>query len=139
MTDLFSIAEEANIPIEFLSLPLNESIAVKDDYEEFIVLDRSLAVDSVESTVHLAHELGHCMTGSFYTAYSPLDIRKKHEYKANKWAVQHLISESDLDEAVAEGNTEIWQLAEYFGVTEDFMKKAVCFYTYGNLAADLYF
>lgn len=139
MTDLFSIAEEAQIPVEYLSMPLNESIAVQDGNKEFIILDKSLVADSVESTVHLAHELGHCMTGSFYCVYSPLDIRKKHEYRANKWAVEHLISESDLDEAVAKGNTEIWQLAEYFGVTEDLMKKAVCYYTYGNLAADLYF
>lgn len=45
----------------------------------------------------------------------------------------------DLDEAVAEGHTELWDLAEYFGVTEDFVKKAVCWYTYGNLATELYF
>ena len=31
------------------------------------------------------------------------------------------------------------RLAEYFGVTEDFRRKAVCWYTYGNLAAELYF
>lgn len=45
----------------------------------------------------------------------------------------------DLDEAVAEGHTEFWDLAEYFGVTEDFVKKAVRWYTYGNLATELYF
>ena len=31
------------------------------------------------------------------------------------------------------------KIAEYFGVTEDFMRKAVCWYTYGNLATELYF
>jgi len=40
---------------------------------------------------------------------------------------------------VAEGCCTIWDLAEYFGVPEELMKKAVCWYTYGNLAADLYF
>lgn len=139
MMDLFCIAENAEIPIEYFPLPLNKSIAVQSNDEEFIVLDCSLSKDGVETTSHLAHELGHCMTGSFYKVYSPLDIRKKHEYRADKWAVQHLISESDLDEAIAKGNTELWQLAEYFGVTEELMKKAVCYYTYGNLAADLYF
>ena len=28
---------------------------------------------------------------------------------------------------------------DYFNVTEDFMRKAVCFYIHGNLAAELYF
>ena len=45
----------------------------------------------------------------------------------------------DLDEAVAEGCTEVWELAERFGVTEDFVKKVVCLYVHGNLAAELYF
>ena len=49
------------------------------------------------------------------------------------------VSEKELDEAIADGHTEIWDLAEYFGVTEDFMRKAVCWYTYGNLATELYF
>ena len=45
----------------------------------------------------------------------------------------------DLDVAVADGYTDIWSLAEHFGVTEDFMRKAVCWYTHGNLATELYF
>lgn len=139
MIDLFSIAEKEKIPVEYAALPLNESIAVQENECEFIVLDHKFSSDSPETLTHLAHELGHCMTGSFYNIYSPLDVRKKHEYRANKWAVQSLITEEALDEAVAAGNTELWQLAEHFGVTEDFMKKAVCYYTYGNLAVDLYF
>lgn len=50
----------------------------------------------------------------------------------------HLFSKDELAEAVAEGNTEVWQLAEYFDVTEDFMHKTVCWYVHGNLAVDLY-
>lgn len=37
------------------------------------------------------------------------------------------------------GVTQPWELAEHFGFTEAFMKKAVCFYTHGNLATELYF
>ena len=50
-----------------------------------------------------------------------------------------MITEEELDEAVANGHTEIWDLADYFDVTEEFMRKAVCLYTYGNLATELYF
>ena len=39
----------------------------------------------------------------------------------------------------SDGHTEMWDLADYFHVTEDFMRKAVCWYTYGNLATELYF
>ena len=44
-----------------------------------------------------------------------------------------------LDEAIALGYTELWQLADFFGVTESFMRKAVCLYVHGNLASELYF
>ena len=44
-----------------------------------------------------------------------------------------------LDDAIAQGHTELWDLADYFGVTEDFMRKAVCWYVHGNLASELYF
>ena len=50
-----------------------------------------------------------------------------------------LVTEDALDEAVADGCCEISNLAERFGVTEQFMKKAVCYYVHGNLAAELYF
>ena len=44
-----------------------------------------------------------------------------------------------LDSAISHGYTQPWELAEYFGVTEAFIKKAVCFYTHGNLATDIYY
>ena len=94
---------------------------------------------SVQERVHLGHELGHCVTGSFYNRYAAVDCRQRHENQANRWAIQTLIPVDALDEAVAQGCTEIWELAERFGVTEDFMRKAVCLYVHGNLATELYF
>ncbi|MGN0968851.1 MAG: ImmA/IrrE family metallo-endopeptidase [Oscillospiraceae bacterium] len=92
-----------------------------------------------EELVTVAHEGGHISTGATHKVDSPYDLVEKHEYKADKWAIRRLIPEDALDEAVADGCTELWQLAEHFGVTEEFMKKAVCWYVHGNLAAELYF
>lgn len=50
-----------------------------------------------------------------------------------------VIPVDDLDQAVAEGCTELWELAERFDVTEEFVRKAVCLYVHGNLATELYF
>lgn len=92
-----------------------------------------------DETVKLAHEIGHCETGAFYNRHAACDIRRKHENRADKWAIKALIPEDELDAAVADGCTDMWALAERFGVTEDFMRKAVCWYTYGNLATELHF
>ena len=140
LSTLYQRAEELNIPVLHLPLPLTGSVSMMDEAGRCAIgLDLPHRRSRNELRVRLAHELGHCVTGSFYNRWSPCDIRKLHENRADKYAVRALISEEALDEAVAEGHTDPWDLADYFGVDEGFLKKAVCLYTYGNLAAELYF
>ena len=87
-----------------------------------------------DEKVKLAHEMGHCVTGSFYNIYAACDVRQKHENRADKCAIEKLIPKDELNHSVRRGITEIWDLAEYFGVTEDFMRNAVCWYVNGNLS-----
>ena len=102
-------------------------------------MDESVRDGNVQERVHLSHELGHCLTGSFYSIHTAVDSRQRHENRADKWAVKKLIPVDELDAAVANGCSEIWELADRFGVTEQFMRKAVCYYVHGNLATELYF
>ena len=104
-----------------------------------IFIDLGRHQTEAEEKTTLLHESGHYATGTTHEVSSPFDLVEKHEYKVDKWAVVRALSAEELDEAVASGCTEIWSLAEHFGVTEDFMRKAVCWYTHGNLAEDLYF
>ena len=136
LLQIYQFAEKQGISIDELNM--GHSVAISFP-QGWIAIDPKRLPTQVEKKECLAHELGHVETGAFYNVDSPCDIRGKHENKANKWAIQHLISESKLDEAIANGYTEIWSLAEYFDVTEDFMKKVVCWYTYGNLDTELYF
>ena len=87
-----------------------------------------------------AHEMGHCLTDSFYVGFSPLEKRAKHEYRADKWAINYLIPFDALCQAVSEGNRELWQLAEYFDVGEPFVEKAIAYHEqHGNVVpATLY-
>ena len=101
-----------------------------------LFLDKGRLRTEPEEKSALLHESGHYATGTTHEASSPFDLIQKHEYKADKWAVQRALSADELDEAVAEGHIELWDLAEYFGVTEELMRKAVCWYTYGSLNAD---
>lgn len=116
------------------------TIKLKPPIESWgIFLDKRKLRTSSEEKCALLHESGHYSTGTTHEIYSPLDLIEKHEYKADKWAVERALSEDELDKAIAEGYTEMWDLAEHFGVTEDFMRKVVCWYTYGNLDVDWYF
>ena len=137
--DLFFEAQDSNVSIIYLSIPETGSMCVQTDHQCYIGIDCDVLEKEADKRVRLAHELGHCKTGAFYNRWAARDVRQKHELRADKWAIERMIPVDELDEAVAGGHTELWDLAEQFGVTEMFMKKAVCWYTYGNLAAELYF
>ncbi len=137
---LYDLAKEQNIPVYEFALPQTHSMSVMSEEGQCAIgMDRSIQDGAVQERVHLSHELGHCLTGSFYNRYAAVDCRQRHENRADKWALQTLIPVDALDQAIAEGCTEVWELAERFGVTEDFIRKTVCYYVHGNLAAELYF
>lgn len=137
---LYRFAEKKNIAVIPFSLPETGSMSLCDaDGNCYIAMDNAAYTAGAEQRVHLGHELGHCVTGSFYSRYTAVDSRQRHENRADKWAIRKLIPAAALDDAVAQGHTELWDLAEFFGVTEEFMQKAVCLYTYGSLATEMYF
>ncbi len=137
---LYDFAREQNIEVMTFPMPQNGSMSVMlDNGDCCIGMDESILDGDTQERVHLIHELGHCATGSFYNIHTAVDCRQRHENRADKWAVTKLIPVEELDDAVAHGCTEIWELAERFGVTEDFVRKAVCLYVHGNVAAELYF
>lgn len=140
LSELYRIAELNNIPVDHFVLKKREALSLMDlDGQCYIAIDPKKIKGDCDERSKVAHELGHCMTGSFYNQCAAVDSRRRHENSADKWAVEQLVPEDALDEAVAAGNTEIWQLAEFFGISIPLMQKAVCWYTYGNLATELYF
>lgn len=140
ISTLYDFAKQQNI--EVIPFPMAETGSMsimEDDGSCFIGMDASVQDGGIRERVHLSHELGHCVTGSFYSIHTAIDCRQRHENRADKWAVQNLIPVDDLDDAVAHGCTELWELAERFEVTEEFVRKAVCYYVHGNMATELYF
>ena len=138
--ELYRLAREQNIAVLRYPMAENGSMSVQlPDGGQYIGMDERVSDGGVQERVHLSHELGHCMTGSFYNQYSAYDVRQRHENRADQWALLETVPEDALDEAVAAGHTELWDLAEFFGIDVDLMRKAVCWYTYGNVAAELYF
>lgn len=115
------------------------SAAVMDeDGDCFIALDPYQMESAADELCKGMHEAGHCDTGAFYNQYATCDVRQKAENKADRRAIELVIPEADYRSAVTAGLTKVWELSEHFGVTPEFMRKAVCLYTNGNLAVELY-
>ena len=140
LQECYRVAQQENITVDRFPLHSREALSFMDeDGSCYIAIDPDKLTGEADERTKLSHELGHCVTGSFYNRYSRFDCRRRHENRADKWAVRYLVSVEALDDAVATGCTELWELAEHFGVTEAFIKKAVCLHVHGNLATELYF
>lgn len=124
---LYDLADKNNIKIINFKLRHTKSTSVTDGEQCCIGIDEKAIETQSELRVHMAHELGHCMTGSFYNVYSPIDQRGKHEYRADKWAVTNLIDKELFIEQLKKGLTQ-WELAEFFDVTEELIIKAHHYY-----------
>lgn len=134
-SELDRIAHEQEIEVLYLPCERCGSISIMtDDGTCYIGIDNSREMTEQELIVHKAHELGHCVTGSFYNRYSKFDIISKHEYRADKWAIKKLVPKDELVSVMKKGTQEIWLLAEKFNVTESFMIKACEMYGFYHRA-----
>lgn len=125
INDLYAIADKNNISV--YHFPLGSSIKSMS-VPGAIGMDADHIETTAEEQTMLAHELGHCVTGSFYTGNSPHELKAQKEYRANKWAVQTLIPFTELSEAFQNDITDPWELAEYFNVSRDFINFTIKYY-----------
>ncbi len=126
-SELCDIAESSDILMLSGKLHNAPSMAICDDGDCAVIFDYSKIDNTALLMVCTAHEIGHCETGSFYTQKS-LELRERMEYRANKWAIKNLIPKNEMEQAIKEGNEEVWQLAEYFDITEDMVRFAFWVY-----------
>lgn len=127
INELYDIADNNNIAVYHFPMKSVTAVSIPGN----IGIDTNKIETVTEETVCLAHELGHCMKNAFYNTKNICDLREKHEYKADKWAVNTVIPFEKLIKAVSNGITEPWELAEHFNVTEKFVHTA--FQIYKNM------
>ncbi len=133
-SELYEIAQNSGTKIICCDLPQTRSVsAMSCTGECYIGMDPFQIETTAEERVHLAHELGHCETGSFYCAYSPLNVRGRQECRADRWAAAKLVPPLELKKALSMGITRLWELAEYFDVTEEFIEKVMRIYCEKNI------
>lgn len=125
--DMYELAAGRGIPVHTFPLERVPSLSIM---EEGGVCSVGMApsLRGREEKQCLAHELGHCITGAFYNRYSSGAVRGKCEYKADKWAFYHLLPPRALERAVQGGLTHPHELAEHFGVPEEFLLRAMDYY-----------
>ena len=123
--DLYQLAQQKGHAVYSMRLSTCRSFTV-EDHGCHIALAADLSATQEKEA--LAHELGHCEYGGFYNRYSPYDIRAKAERRADKWSFLKLVPPGEIKAAVRHGLTEVWELADAFNVSCEYMQRALGYY-----------
>jgi hypothetical protein len=104
----------------------NIAISAHENDGDIIALNENLCREPAEVTSALLHEDGHCATGAFFGAAASRFTRLRCEYKADRYVARERITVEMVDIAHKDkGLDEVWEFAEYFGVTEEYMGRVL--------------
>lgn len=124
--DLYKLAQDHNHEIASFPIKYAPAFSVEDSIGRCHIA-MSDELSGPARMVQLAHELGHCEYAGFYTYLSPYEIRSRKEHRADRWAILKLLPLNEIRDAIRE-NDNLWDLADRFNVTPEFMQKALKFY-----------
>lgn len=129
LLSLYQFAESEDITVDCFELNNREALSfLSSDGKCYIAIDPFKLQSESDELLKLAHEMGHCVTGSFYNHWSTLDIRQKHERRADVWAIKKLLPLDELYRLYRNGITQPWELAEELQLSENFILKAIEYY-----------
>ncbi|MCL2636927.1 MAG: hypothetical protein FWD48_01015 [Oscillospiraceae bacterium] len=117
--------DESGIDIDDFQFEDIRAVSIcQEDGARSIGLDKRQFETSAELKSVLLHEQGHCETHTFYNASTSPLMRGKLERRADRYVTENKITKYDIVKAnKREGLTEIWEFAEHFGVTVEYMKR----------------
>lgn len=132
MEGLWRIVEREKITVRYKNLLKHRStlfgLYFYDDFEDVsgpaIILDKSLTNNYRLHRCVLAEEIGHFFTAPrtnylvAYTSYTTEMIMSQDERKALQWATDYLMPNNIFRQAVKNGFRTVYDLAEFFDVTE---------------------
>ena len=71
------------------------------------------------------HELGHLHTGALHKVSSPFQLIEQNEYRADADSFKRYLPPDELKNAMRNGYTTPWELADYFNLDEEYIQKAL--------------
>ncbi|WEG13960.1 ImmA/IrrE family metallo-endopeptidase [Pullulanibacillus sp. KACC 23026] len=99
--------------------------SIKGLYSDNVIWINKKIKSTIEKACILAEELGHHFTTSGDILNQNSIMNRKQELRARSWAYEKLIPLNKIIQAQKEGIKNRYELAEYLGVTEEFLQHAL--------------
>lgn len=132
MNRLWKIIETENIKVKYRDLRSYKSslhgLYLLDSSGPLILLDKNIEHNKRLMKCVLAEEIGHYRTAprtNYLVAYGSYNLQlvmSQDERRALQWATDFLLPDSELCMALEKGHRSCFELAEYFDVTEWFVR-----------------
>lgn len=103
------------------------TIKLGDNFGVFLDVNKIRTLRQEKEAV--VHEWAHIVEDATYCVDAPPAIRQKAELRAERRTIKKLLPVEQLRAAMQNGITEVWELAEFFNVSESLILDAVEFYT----------
>lgn len=129
LSDFYSYCKQNHVDvIPYIGCPQpGATVRDRDAYAVFLDFTKIRSTRLLRGVC--CHELGHIATGALHKVESPFELVERSEYRANRWAAEQYLTAEAFRAAFAAGFTELWQLAEYFDMPEDDIKKALTYWS----------
>ena len=127
LEQLYEIAQSKGIEIDNVEMKALRAVAFP---EGWIAIDRGKFKSDTEYKCILAHEIGHCQTGSFYNIHTHVREKELRERQANRSAAEMLVPLGELRKAMTRGISFNRILARMFDVTLEFINMVLELFEY---------
>lgn len=114
--------------VEVFSCPLSNFEAVAEPSGYLGINSAKIQSEEQEREI-LIHEEGHFATNTFYQLDSPYTVREHQENVASRYGYKKYYSVEKILLLMEDGYTEVWQLAEQFGVNQKYVREMLEYYT----------
>lgn len=136
---LQDIAYLQNISVRKYTLPKKmRGLYFEEGNYRFITINTDVKTVPEEVGV-MAEEIGHSVVGGgdlFFPDGTDPIIKRKAEFRARHYGYSLVLPVKFLMQSLKQG-MEVWDIAEEYGVTEDFVKEAIVSYVSKGLIPDL--
>ena len=106
-----------------------DSVIVSDGARYGIFLDIDKIRTVAQESEAVSHEWAHYATGATYTFDAPPSVRQKAEVRADRAQIEKLLPFDEMRGAIHAGRRQIFELADYFTVSEEMIRNAISYYT----------
>ena len=124
--ELYDKIEKENIILMETDTISGKAVTIKDENtKDYGIFYENNFSDTNEEFCVLAHEYGHCKSGSTHKLYSKFQLIGQHENRANRAAIYEFLPVEKIKDAFKREYFEYWEIAEYLDLPESFIIMAI--------------